>query len=172
MVVPTPEVAQGDPNYSCYVPPPSRPVPVCVFGVGSTHARATVALLGDSHARQWRAGLEVVAEEARWHVDSLTRSGCPFTTAPLLYLGEPADYECERFNHRVIAWLRLHPKIDTAFVAEWTVRFPTAPSFPAFEHGYVDAWRALPQSVKHIVVIRDNPAVSYTHLTLPTILRV
>ena len=44
-------------------------------------ARATFALLGDSHAEHWRAALEVVAQSKRWRGISLSRSGCPYNTA-------------------------------------------------------------------------------------------
>jgi hypothetical protein len=73
---------------------------------------STIALIGDSHASHWRAGLEVVAAEQRWRGYSLTRAGCPLT------LAVPVGRSCARWNRLVRRWLRQHPEVETVFVSQ------------------------------------------------------
>ena len=47
----------------------------CVFG--DTSATRTIALVGDSHAAQWFAGLNLAAKTHHWKLLALTKSSCP-----------------------------------------------------------------------------------------------
>lgn len=157
-VTPSPDEAQITPNASCNVI--SGPAPeVCAFGVPAASARATIALLGDSHAQSWRAALEVVAQADAWQGVSVTRSGCPFYAGPLS-IGGPGAAACRRLMlGEVVGWLRSQPQISTVFVAESVQSVPhaTHADFGRAVAGYLRAWRALPASVHHVIVIRDTP---------------
>lgn len=156
-VVPTPSQALLTPNAPC---DPIEPVlNVCSFGVQGPRARATVALIGNSHAAHWRAALAVAAVALDWRGVSITRSSCPFMRATI-DLAEPLRAQCLRWNAGIPDWLAAHPEVGTVFVSDQ----PTPPIVPrghselAVQVGaYIAAWRALPRSVGHIVVIRDNP---------------
>lgn len=156
-VVPTPREAQILPNAPCT---PIEPVlNVCGFGVSAVQSTATVGLLGNSHAGHWRAALEVVARALQWQGISITRSSCPFMHATI-DLPEPKRAECTRWNQGVVGWLHQHPEMGTVFVSDQ----PTPPLvargrsvLAAQIDGYIDAWHELPATVRHIVVIRDNP---------------
>jgi hypothetical protein len=159
-VVPTPSDARNQPNAPCTLIEQQGRFTVCAFGVPRAEAVGTVALLGDSHAAHWRAALEVVARAKRWRGLSITLSGCPFSTATRV-LPEPLRGDCIRRNHEVPQWFAEHPEVSTVFVSElsgatWLVP-PGRNMFEAEVTGYMDAWKALPESVKHIVVIRDTP---------------
>jgi peptidoglycan/LPS O-acetylase OafA/YrhL len=151
VVVPAPIEAARTPNSWC------RRVSAldCVFGV--PHSRASVALIGDSHAQHWRAALQVVARARRWRGHSVTRSGCELSRAPKA-MPEPARSQCVAWNGEVPRWLARHPQIHTVFVAE-KVPIPGSGTFQTEVAGYMAAWKALPATVERIVVIRDTPEV-------------
>lgn len=159
-VLPMPSEALLVPNAPCT---PIEPVlNVCGFGVPATQAAATVGLIGNSHAGHWRAALEIVAQRLSWRGVSITRSSCPFMQAKI-DLPEPLSSQCTRWNQGIPTWFAEHPEVGTVFVSDQ----PTTPIVPPGHSrlalqvgGYIAAWSALPASVKHIVVIRDNP---YTH---------
>jgi len=157
-VVPTPHAALRLPNAPCDFVRAGVPF-VCAFGAPADRASRTVALLGDSHAVHWRAALGPVADAVGWHGVSLSRDGCPFSSArPVL----PARLmpSCLRWRAAVPAWLRRHPEIDTLFVSAHPAHVVTArgrsPLATAVA-GYIGAWRRLPRSIRTVVVIRDTP---------------
>jgi hypothetical protein len=137
------------------------PFRTCEFGVPRDRARATIALVGDSHAAHWRAALEVLAQAERWHGVSVTLSGCPYSVATRV-LPEPLRSECGRRNREVPRWLARNTEIHTIFVSElsgaqWLLPQATRDRFRAEANAYADAWRRLPVSVRHVVVIHDTP---------------
>lgn len=158
-VVPEPTDALIAPNARCTPIEKSSPY-ACVFGARAVVARSTIALVGDSHAQHLRGALEVVAQSKRWRGVSLTRAGCPFSTAPS-DLPRRRRASCTRWNVSVRKWFVDHPSVRTVFVAQRAAAGVIAPKGRnAFEYqvrSYIDAWNRLPPSVKHIVVIRDTP---------------
>jgi hypothetical protein len=160
-VTPTPAEARDAKNAPCTITVSRGPFRVCDFGVPRDSARATIALVGDSHAAHWRAALEVVAQAERWHGVSVTLSGCPYSVATRV-LREPLRSECGRRNREVPRWLDRNTDIQTIFVSElsgarWLLPHATRDRLHAESEAYADAWRRLPPSVRHIVVIRDTP---------------
>jgi peptidoglycan/LPS O-acetylase OafA/YrhL len=159
VVVPTPIEAEGQPNAPCTIVQ-TRPFTLCAFGVPTNEARGTIALVGDSHASHWRAALEVVAQAERWHGDSITRSGCPFSRTTK-ELRAPLLGECLAWNRDLPRWFAGHPEVSTVFVVQDTGTKWVIPrgrdAFATEVAGFIRAWKTLPQTVKHIVVIRDTP---------------
>jgi peptidoglycan/LPS O-acetylase OafA/YrhL len=158
-VVPTPIAAANRPNSPCRFVQ-TRPFHVCAFGVPRAKATGTVALVGDSHASHWRAALEVVARKHGWYGLSITRSGCPFSRT-VKVLRVPLFAQCIQWNHQLPHWFAQHPQVSTVFVVQesgqkWVV--PRGQSeYGAEVSGFQKAWRSLPQSVKHVIVIHDTP---------------
>jgi hypothetical protein len=137
---------------------------VCEFGVRPPRARRRVALVGDSHAETWRAALAAVAGALDWEGASMTRSSCPYLEAVLL--GPPAAVaSCLRWRRAIVAWLQANPQVETMFVSDHaTLGVAPAPGRTAFAtavSGYLAAWRALPPTVRHIVVLRDTPELGH-----------
>ncbi len=150
-IVPSPIDAAIEPNAPCRPLERVRPVAPCGFGIDP--AVRSLALIGDSHAEHWRAAVEAVAEGEGRHGVSITRTSCPLTTART-ELPEPGRTDCARWNRAVPRWLAKHPAVSTVFVSENT----DALIAPADQvGGYMGAWKALPTSVRHIIVIRDPP---------------
>jgi peptidoglycan/LPS O-acetylase OafA/YrhL len=159
VVVPSPIAAVGRPNSPCRFIQ-TRPFHVCTFGVPRAKATSTIALVGDSHASHWRAALDLVARANHWYGLSITRSGCPFSrTAKVLRV--PLFAQCIKWNHQLPAWFAKHPEVSTMFVVQesgqkWVVPRGQSP-YSAQVNGFQRAWRTLPASIKHVVVIHDTP---------------
>lgn len=160
-VTPTPSEALILPDAPCT--PIEAPIGVCTFGAppGAT-ASSTVALVGDSHAAHWRAALEVVAGRLRWHALSITRSSCPFTQG-IPVAPEPGRAECVDWNREVVQWFIAHPEVSTMVISDHPGPVQGRPgqsSMAAWVAGITSAWNALPPTVEHIIVIRDDPFIN------------
>jgi hypothetical protein len=137
-------------------------VSVCSFGTAPAAATDTIALVGDSHASQWRAALEPVAQANRWRGFSMMHSGCPLSKA-LRALSPPGRRRsCGAWKREVFAWFARHPEVHTVFVGglsggSGVVRERGRSEFDTAAAGYRAAWNALPPSVTRIVVLRDTP---------------
>jgi hypothetical protein len=157
-VMPSPVGAELDDGAGCTTKELTETWWVCAFG--PLVATRTFALVGDSHAGHWRPALATVATQEGWRADAITRSGCPFSMATPALPGE-LRAECRQWNQHVIRWLGMNPEVSIVFVSEHSgAQFvvPKGRSARAVEEaGYVAAWRALPPSVEHVVVIRDTP---------------
>ncbi len=133
---------------------------VCTFGAPAAAAKRTIALVGDSHALHWRGALDVVADAKRWQGYSLTAPGCFFSAAVddlPVGLREP----CRPWYRAVQRWLARHPRISTVFVSQSAPTPVVVPRGRTYGQvkisGFRRAWRALPRTVRQIVVIRDAP---------------
>ena len=159
-VFPTPDDALLYPNSACE--PNYQAVPVeCRFGVPLEEAKGTVALIGDSHATHWRSAVQTVAEGYGWHGVSMTRTGCTYSTAKPVLPGTLTE-ECLQWRKDVYAWFVAHPEVRTVFISQHPGEVEVPPGKTAqgtSVRGFRDAWKGLPDTVKHIVIIRDTPWV-------------
>jgi len=160
-VVPTPAVAARTRNSPCGRMPQVA-VPTCSFGVAKDEATKRFALMGDSHAQAWRAAMEVVAQSKGWQGISVTHTGCGFSKV-IKKIPEPFRTQCVDWVKKVPKWFAANPDVDTVFVSGFsggTVDVSQGKSpYKAAVAGYVNAWKSLPATVKHIIVLRDNPLV-------------
>ncbi len=160
-VVPTPDEALTTANAPCRIVSTNLPY-TCAFGVDTPRADRTIALVGDSHATHWRGALEVVAQARNWRGYSLTRAGCPLSTAPP-DIDRARRSSCARWRNAVFSWFKRHPGVRTVFVSQLAglgVRVPRGRNAREYEiRGFVDAWRRLPGTVREIIVLRDTPTV-------------
>lgn len=164
-VTPAPNEAKITPSAPCE--PIRAAIKVCAFGAPRASGKATIALVGDSHADQWRAAVDVAARALSWYGLSITRPSCPFS-AGRSHLAQPLGPECDAWARRVVGWLAGQPAIHTLFMSDHrsSVRAPVGENqLTAQVNGYLQEWRALPSSIKHVVVIRDTPYASYGTLT-------
>jgi hypothetical protein len=160
-VTPRPAVARERANAPCRLLDPRAWFKVCAFGVRPSQATGEIALIGDSHASHWRAALAVVAASKRWRGYSITQTSCPLSKAVRALEERFRFRECVRWKPRVYTWLRNHPEVRTVFVSQLSgglgIRTRRRDRFAATVDGYIGAWRALPRSVRRIIVIRDTP---------------
>jgi hypothetical protein len=153
----TPISIEGD-----YTDRSSGPLIPCVFGASPPTSPRVVGLVGDSHAMALRAAVQGMAEQRGWIAIDLTRSGCPFSFATRELDDRKEILGCRRFNRRVVKWLGSHTYVDTIFSvgAAGGSDVRTAPGESQFAkrvEGYQQAWAALPDSVAHVIAVRDAP---------------
>lgn len=161
MVVPTPAAAQTVPDADCGVVHRSRALFVCGWGVPADRSVRTVALIGDSHAAHWRPALELVAARENWRVVSMSRAGCPLTTAHPKLPTKARSASCVAWNRSVQRWLARHRTVSVVFVAQHRINVSVPKGHlqtPVIRRGYTSAWRQLLGGhVQHVVVLRDTP---------------
>jgi hypothetical protein len=160
-VVPRPTVAARSRNAPCRSLEERGLLRACYFGVAGAEASRTIALVGDSHASHWRAALDPVAKRRGWQGVSLARTSCPLAKA-VRNVPEPQRSQCARWNRQVLRWFDEHPEVDTVFTGQLSggkgvIPQPGVGRFAARVAGFEAAWRALPATVRRIVVIRDTP---------------
>jgi hypothetical protein len=161
VVFPKPDDALLYPNAACDPILGSEPYQ-CEFGAAAEEAKGTIALVGDSHATHWRSGLLTVTDHFGWHGVSMTRSGCPFSTAEPDLPGK-LKQECLDWREQVFGWFEAHPEVRTVFISQHPGRVVVPEGSTQWRtkvQGFRDAWRRLPDTVKHIVIIRDTPYVT------------
>ncbi len=141
---------------------------ICNFGVPADRAKRQVALIGDSHSFKWRTGIYEAAIRRGWHVSSIGKWGCRFSTTAAPAGSVAVVRECQQWKRELPAWLARNPQIDTVFISEMSKR-STAAELRRAIRGYQQQWKTLPQSVRHVVVLRDNPRI--LNSTLPCIER-
>lgn len=131
---------------------------LCSFGAPPNRAERQVVSIGDSHARRWRPGLNVVALESNWRLTSIVRRGCPLSN----YLtGSAAEIRsCRQWQRQLAAWLNRKPAIDTLVIAQSTGTGRNPERFDARVRGYEERLRRLPATIEEVIVLRDNPRVS------------
>jgi len=127
----------------------------CRFGVPLDDSRDEGALIGDSHAGHWRAAVDAVAEARKLRMTGFTRAGCAFTLARRMGLQGQARERCMRFNRQLIAWFGQHPEVRTVFVSGRAQE--DGVEYRQQVAGRMAAVRALPRSVRRVVVLRDVP---------------
>jgi hypothetical protein len=168
MVVPSPARALMVTSTPCE--PTEVPI-ACTFGPPASEGRSTVALVGDSHAGHWRAALLSVAEALNWSPVSLDHPSCQLSRAvPVAPKWKQA--ECADWNRDVTRWLADHPEISTIVTSNHPGLAETArgqSQWGARVAGIKAAVKALPPTVKHIIVIRDIPFTKAS--TLPCVQR-
>ena len=158
-IIPSPADAELAPNAFCDpLSEPKRPF-ICAFGADAANATDTVALIGDSHATHWRAALAPVSQQEGWYGLSLTRTGCPLSDSTPLLPGK-LRAACLAWRRQVFGYFAKHPEITKVFVSEHRVKIVQRRGMSLLDSevkGYVAAWNKLPQTVRHIFVIRDTP---------------
>jgi hypothetical protein len=162
-VVPTPAQARKI-QRPCDAVERTKVMVVCAFGRPPAQPKGTAVLVGDSHAMHLQQTVEVVTNKHGWSGLLNARSHCAYTFA-IQQLDEPDRSGCIERNRDMPGWFRRHPEVSVAFMAHLghtTIRVQAKPGQSEFEaevDGYQRAWRALPRTVKHIVVVRDTPYV-------------
>ncbi|MDQ4501944.1 acyltransferase family protein [Sinomonas sp. ASV322] len=113
----------------------------------------TIVVVGDSHAEQWTAALEPVAEKNGWRVVDLLLGGCLYApTVPT------ANAACNQFNANVAAYLAANPPSAVFMVG--TVAAPSSAA-ETLTPGLDQTVSALTSKGVEVVAIRDNPRFTF-----------
>jgi hypothetical protein len=121
---------------------------------GMDNANGGVALVGDSHTVHWASALWTVLQAQRWGGIRFSSPGCYVNTR----VGGFSSV-CAEWYGEVQQFLRTHPQVSTLFVtASGDTPVGVAPEQYATvkTEGFREAFRAVPASVEHIIVLRDT----------------
>jgi SGNH domain (fused to AT3 domains) len=160
-VTPLPDQVNQEPGVGCKTVTKDDEPGVCAFGAPKSKAKRTFALIGDSHVYHWRATLDVIGRLKKWRGLSIMQGGCYFSEAARSF-GAGAKGPCTEWYESVLVYLAHHPEVSTIFVTQ-NAGTPVTPkpgktSQQTKVAGFQSTWRKhLPKTIKHIVVIRDNP---------------
>jgi peptidoglycan/LPS O-acetylase OafA/YrhL len=85
----------------CHVDSFATAPKACVYGVRD--AAETVVLFGDSHAAQWFPTLQVLAEQHRWRLVTLTKTSCPAADVSVWHQALNRPYtECDTWRRAAL----------------------------------------------------------------------
>lgn len=173
-IVPDPSLADAPPE-RCITDIRSARFEVCSYGASEAEATRTVALIGDSHAEQWLPAFVAAAETGGWRLLVAAKSSCPFSDAERTESALSSEVlaemraGCLSWNQDVLAMLREQPGIDTVVVSARGRNPVVAPDGERWQDvaaaAYAERWAAIPESVEHIVVLRDTPTMADDVLT-------
>ena len=137
----------------------------CGLGADPGKAKATVAIVGDSHATAWFSALEAVASERNWHVKTYTKGSCPATTARRILpteKNESNQRDCLAWSRKVSDELTADKSISTVFTAAYSTAYKFASpeghtlKDPAVD-GFKEVWQGWMASGKQVVAFDDVP---------------
>ncbi|MDQ4491172.1 acyltransferase family protein [Sinomonas sp. ASV486] len=125
----------------------------CAMNAIAANEAKTIVVVGDSHAEQWMAALEPVAEEHGLRVVSLLKGGCVYI--PGVASG---NADCDSFNASVAAYLAANPPGSVFMVGTVAAASSSAETLTPGLDATVAALTAKGTSV---VAIRDNPRFTF-----------
>lgn len=137
----------------------------CGLGVDPDKAKATVAIVGDSHATAWFSALDALAAERNWHVKTYTKSSCPATTARRILpteKNETSQRDCLAWSKKVNDELLADKSISTVFTAAYSTAYKFASPEghtlrdPAVD-GFKEVWERWMAGGKQVVAFDDVP---------------
>jgi len=139
----------------------------CAFGdVGSS---TVVALLGDSHAQHWLAGLDVAGRAHRWRIDAMVKGGCPVADMSELGGARFTRYyrECARYREAMLRRI-VAMRPAAVVLASWDHYIPP--------DGRIEDWQVTPEMWRRglrrtyerlvaagipVIAIRDVPRTGF-----------
>jgi peptidoglycan/LPS O-acetylase OafA/YrhL len=143
---------------------PLTPAPVTVYTCrfGTTPPSRRVALVGDSHAEQWRAALHQIARQENWELVEVMRGGCPATAAWVVaFAGAPVETEdCRRWGDQVDQVLAADPPdqiVTSAYASSYTFAADGEESLQAGADGFERAWSRWAALGSEVLVLEDIP---------------
>lgn len=129
----------------------------CQIGIAGSAIR--IALVGDSHAGQYRAGLARLAKLNNWSVNSFLKSGCPYTDAVRVHDQELTD-SCRKWLKEVKReiWSGNFDVVITSQASgvDWVTNSNQTQEAAA-ESGLESAWSELARAGIQVLVIKDHP---------------
>jgi peptidoglycan/LPS O-acetylase OafA/YrhL len=139
----------------------------CVLG--DQDAPTVIALLGDSHAEHWLAGLDRAGHEHEWRIDAMVKGGCPVADMTELGSERFTRYyrECARYREAMLRRIiTMHPA--AVVLSSWDHYIPpdgaaedwqVSPSM--WERGLRRTYARLAAAGIHIIVLRDVPRTRF-----------
>jgi peptidoglycan/LPS O-acetylase OafA/YrhL len=132
----------------------------CRFGPDSA---PTVALFGDSHATHWFPALQVLADQGRIQLESVTKSSCNSVTVVSVLNNEPYP-ECEFWRQNVIDRFIAEPP-DVVILANFARASDVDHGSQDFDSywrdGLIDVVESLPEPTE-VIIVGETPVLGIT----------
>ena len=135
----------------------------CVYG--DRGASMMFALLGDSHAEHWLAGLDRAGKENGWRIESHIKGGCPVADVPQRFSGrlERMYGECIRYREAMIREI-IAKKPSAVILSNWDHYIPAKGSglvwqvaAQEWEAGLRRTYARFSNAGIKVIVIRGTP---------------
>jgi len=136
----------------------------CRFG-SALEGAPRIVLVGDSHANQWAATLDGIAQKTGWRIIVYSKSACPFTQS------EFVSSSCGEWNDNVARELsRIDIKLIVTSAANRTDIYSgvEAGKYSRAVSGFEEAWAPSVARGIPIVAIADTPRPGNTKVTSPS----
>lgn len=130
----------------------------CEYGISDSAFH--VALVGDSHAKQWIPALESIAKSNDWRLTAYIHDACPFATGQLVR-GGSAYTACIGWNAKMLDTLVNDEDLKMVITSNYTESAGIAGArdeVTAMADAFKSSWNVLIQSSIPVAVIRDTPA--------------
>lgn len=128
----------------------------CVYG--AAEGSEDVVLLGDSHAEQWFAGVELLAEDASLRLHTFTKSSCPAVSISIENQGSPYT-ACDQWRDSALREISaMKPRL--VVLGSYGKVSPVDGSHSLrsqWEEGLRETIKAMPAETE-VVVLADTPA--------------
>ncbi len=147
----------------CIQEPVVATVETCEFGVPRERSRLQIALVGDSHARQWSPALDELAVKHGWNVTTYLKGSCPANAAPIRTRNYPQYVpSCRAWNAEVARRVAEDDGLDvvvtSAFSRNYVIRgLGRRATVTTMEQGFKTLWTRWTAAGKKVVVIGDVP---------------
>ena len=129
---------------------------MCEFGV-TDNPKATVAVVGDSHAAMFTEPITEVATERGWRVVTYLHSACPYSADPRSGSG-PEVEACATANAQTRAALaELAPDVVVTTYQESYALAPRGSEEHPGAAGLAEVWNELADRGSQVLVLRDTP---------------
>jgi peptidoglycan/LPS O-acetylase OafA/YrhL len=149
-VHPDPIIAAGEQGASdCFQTYTRSEVIKCEYGPDQGATR-NIALVGDSHAFEWRAAIEELAKKRNWHVSFYGMAGCPFAE------GIGTQY-CRRHTEALTSILIDRPVDLVITSAASGFGYGSHSGYGESVAGFVKTWRTLMTHGMRVIAIADLP---------------
>lgn len=123
----------------------------CVRGVADGSVR--VALIGDSHARQYYAGIEKIALANDWQLTVISKSACPLLD-PALWPSKVSYKSCKPWNIEFEKYLAKTKPFDLVINSSSSLVTQNRPDYSV---AYKSVIEKIVATGAQVVVIADNP---------------
>lgn len=138
----------------CHQDVKSEQVKTCTFGNGA--AGKKIVLVGGSHSAQWLPALTSHADTEKWHVISMTKSGCLFADPKDNTLFEDLDQSCKKWNIQALEKIiELKPDLVVSIATRWGDK--DGARTEEIPEGYHARFKSLHAADIRVLAIRDNP---------------
>ncbi|WP_396641457.1 acyltransferase family protein [Microbacterium sp.] len=159
-VLPAPGFAAADmpADEQCFVQLNDSRAVTCEFGSDAADA-PRVALIGDSHAFQLLSTFERIADENGWHLTTLFKGACPWSTTPLSTPGAFGE-ACAQWRENAVEVLD-EGDFDVIFTSGLSTTPYSSAGYDSVHDaavaGYREAWSGMLDRGIPVVTVVDNP---------------